>query len=416
MPGQVININRRKYAVGLFWQPTGAGFAARTYARMLARSVDKKLRLYTEYRAMVGLGSQRAGHHSGMPSAAAEVMDAMTEFNSFLAVFAVGNKFYLVAVRNGIVLEDKLFDNPDSARAEYSRLFEIPDWGALIAPGAWGMPRAIERNLSELVTGMARATLHPISRLFRVVASVAMVLVFLVALGMFFREPLKQMMTPPQIAQINPELAAEYKRQIAEKDKELDAQFDIKKPQPIVLPYDNLPDVAIRAETCYQAIGFVMQPIPGWNQVSADCGETHASARFSRSFGTLADFYNVATGLMPGAFVTENSPDSISLRVTLPAIASHASIDERDADTVVRAIQTAFQGISTDVDTNVVVDTLTNGIETVTLNIVEVAAQSKLTPMQFMKIFDDFGGVYMTRCAWNANNRIWNYEVIIYVK
>ena len=34
----------------------------------------------------------------------------------------------------------------------------------------------------------------------------------------------------------------------------------------------------------------------------------------------------------------------------------------------------------------------------------------------FMKIFEEFGGVYMTRCAWDASTRIWNYEVIIYAK
>ena len=261
--------------------------------------------------------------------------------------------------------------------------------------------------------------MRPISRLSRISLSVLMLVGFGVLLLTFFREPISQMMTPPQVAKIDPELAAEYKRQIEEKNKELDAQFNIEKetpPAPIVLPYDNLPDVARRAQVCYQAIGFVMQPIPGWNQVSAECGETHASARFTRDFGTLDDFYRVATELMPASFVQEESSDSIYVRATLPEIPTHASVDERDADTVVRDIQSIFQGISTSVETNVVVDTLTNGVETATLNIIEVAADSKLTPMQFMKIFDEFGGVYMTRCAWDAVRRIWNYEVIIYVK
>ena len=61
-------------------------------------------------------------------------------------------------------------------------------------------------------------------------------------------------------------------------------------------------------------------------------------------------------------------------------------------------------------------DTLTNGVDTVHLDIVEVGAESKLNPMQFMNMFSDFGGVYMTRCAWDAATRNWNYEVIIYAK
>lgn len=420
MANQIITINRKKYAVGLFWQPVGAGYVARSYARALSRSVDRKLNLFAEYRAMVALGSKRFGQRTGMPSAAAEVMDALTEYNSFLGVFGTGSAFYLVAVRNGIILEDKLFTDEEDARAEYFRLSEIPDWGALFAPGVWGMPRAIERNLSDLIRGGARAILRPISRVGTGIISLALVALFVLAVFYFFREPIGQMLMPrPQIAEINPELAEEYKKQIEEKSKELDEQFEIEKapqPEPLVMPYDYLPDPAARARVCYQAIGFLMQPIPGWNQVSAECGETHASVTFKRDFGTLGDFYNIATELMPGSFVQEQSEDTLMVRATLPAVKTVASLDERDVQTVLRDVQTAFQSINTPIDAAMVVDTLTNGVDTVHLNIVEVAAESKMVPMQFMKIFDDFGGVYMTRCTWDTAQRTWNYEVIIYAK
>ena len=89
MANQVISVDRKKYAVGLFWQPTGAGYVARNYARTLARSVDKKLNLFVEYRSMVGLGARRVGHRSGMDCAAVAVMDTLAEYYSFLAVFSV---------------------------------------------------------------------------------------------------------------------------------------------------------------------------------------------------------------------------------------------------------------------------------------------------------------------------------------
>ena len=193
MSGQVITLNKKKYAVGLFWQPTGAGYVARSYARTLARSVDKKLNLFTEYRGMVGLGARRAGHRSGMDSAAAAVVDTLGEFSSFLAVFAVDKKFYLVAVRNGIILEDKLFEREEDARSEYFKLSEIPDWAALFAPAPWGMPRAVERNLSDLTIRAIRAQLRPISRAWGVIASVLLIVAFVVSSIWFFREPLQQM-------------------------------------------------------------------------------------------------------------------------------------------------------------------------------------------------------------------------------
>lgn len=420
LANQVISVNRKKYAVGLFWQPVVVGRPVRNYARMLSRSIDKKLNLYTEFHAMVGLGSRSAGHKSGMPSAAAEILNAFPEYSSFLAVFRAGAVFYLVAVRNGVILEDKIFASEADARGEYARLAEIPDWGAFIAPGEWGMPRAVERTLAELVSGRGRGVLRAISRFRAVAFSVALLALFVVGFMTIFQDSLVQVMTPrPQISEIDPELAAEYKRQLEEKSKQLDQEFNIEKqpePEPLVMPYDNLPDVQARAELCYQAIGFLMQPIPGWNQVKAKCGETHASVEFNRGFGTLGDFYNIATDLMPGAFVQEISEDALVARATLPALPIVASQDERDAETIVRDITTLFQSINTTVDTEIVIDVLSNGVETAQVNIVEVAAASKLTPMQFMQIFADFGGVYMTGCEWNATDRTWNYEVIIYAK
>lgn len=420
MNSQVITINRKKYAVGLFWQPTGAGYVARSYARTLARSVDKKLNLFTEYKAMVGLGAKREGHRVGMESAAAAVTDALTEYSSFLAVFSVDKFFFLVAVRNGIILEDKIFEREEDARSEYFKLSEIPDWNALFAPSAWGMPRAVERNLSDLIINTSRSVLKPISRISTGFLSAVLLVLFVLAFGYFFREPIKQIVNPqPKLEQVDPELAAEYQKQVEEKNKELDAEFNIQKapqPEPLVMPYDYLPDPMERAEVCYQAIGFLMQPVLGWNQTSVECGETHAGAWFARSFGTLGDFYNYATDLMPRAFVQEESESSLYARVKLPTINTYASLDERDADTVMRDVMTAFQSIDTAVDMEAVVDTLTNGVETVYLNVIEIAADSKLVPMEFMKIFENFGGVYMTRCVWNVSTRTWNYEVIIYVK
>ena len=419
MSGQVITINRKKYAVGLFWQPTGAGYVARTYARALARSVDKKLNLYTEYRGMVGLGARRAGHRSGMDSAAAAVTDALGEYSSFLAVFGIDKYFYLVAVRNGVILEDKLFTSESDARAEYFKLSEIPDWGALFAPAPWGMPRAVERNLSDLIVRAVRAPLRPISRVGAGLVSGVLIIVFVIGSMWFFRDPLEQMATTSELSNISPELAAEFEKQVQEKNKELDAVFEIEKPAlpgPIVLPYEYLPDPMARAQVCYQAMGFLMQPITGWSQTNVECGETHAIAQFSRDYGTLDDFYMMATELMPASFVQQQSDNALTVRAKLPDVPTYASIDERDVETVLRAVMTAFQGIDTPADAAMVVDTLTNGVDTVYLNVVEVAAESKLVPTQFMQIFDDFGGVYMTRCAWNASARTWNYEAIIYAK
>jgi len=420
LANHIISVHRRKYAAGLFWQPVAVGSGGRTGARRLAHSIDGHYGLFVEYNQMIGLAHRRAGYRSGMPSAAAEVVEAMTEYSSFLAAFETNVGFYLVAVRNGIILQDKIYESESVARNEYSALAEMPDWGAFIAPSSWGMPRAVEHRIDDVITGHSHTALRSISMSASIVFSALVLLLFFVFVGTVFRTSILQTISPrPQMANIDSELAAEYKRQVDEKNKELDAAFNIEKklpPQPIVMPYELLPNMQSRAENCYRAIAFLMQPIPGWNQVSVKCDESHATAQLRRSFGTLGDFYNVAGGLMPGAFVQELSDDLISVRVALPKLKTFASQDERDADTIIRDVTTLFQGMDTPADIHAVTDTITNGVDTAYFDIVEIAASSKMVPMQFMKLFENFGGVYLTACDWNSSNRTWNYEVIIYAK
>lgn len=420
MANNIININRRNYVVGMIWQPMMAGFTVRNYARNLSKNIDKKLNLYTEYRMLIGVVSSRCGAHAGMLSAAAEVMESFVEYTSFLAVFSIEKRFYMVAARNGIILADKIFDSEREAREEYVKMSEIPEWGAFFAPGAWGMPRAAERNLADLLTGRAHSVLHSISRFRARVFSVFVLVAFLMALGGVFKDSVKQTFAPrPQVTELNPELVAEYKRQIEEKEKELDEQFEIEKtppPEPIVMPYEILPDPMERAWQCYQAVAFLMQSVSGWNQSNVVCGEGYAEAEFVRDFGTLDEFYNVLYGLMPGALVSEVNEDLLKVRVALPKLDVYSSQDERDADTVVRDVVSAFQGIDTSVDVNVTVDTLTNGVDVASVDVVEVGVVSKLTPQQFMKIFEEFGGTYLVRVSWNVRARSWNYEVLIYAK
>ena len=223
----------------------------------------------------------------------------------------------------------------------------------------------------------------------------------------------------PQVAKINPELAAEYKRQIDAKNKELDKEYNMRQEpviEPLVMPFDLLPDVVERADLCYKAIGFLMQPVTGWVQISSECDEKYVYAIFRRSFGTLDDFYSVAADIMPGVFVQEISDNEISVRAKLPERAPSPSRDERDADTIVRELTSRFQAIKLDVSMNITSDIIANDTQSEEIYVVEVSAESKMVPYEFMQIFDGFGGVYMTKVSWNMIKKIWNYEVIIYAK
>ncbi len=418
MNPHVITVDRKKYAIGLLWQPVSVGQNPRDYATKLSKSIDRGMNLYVEYRAMVGLGGRRQGQYGGMPVAAAEIMETFAEYSSFLAIFKENTGYWLVAVRNGIIIADKFFNDVTKARESFDEFMGLPDWGAIFAPSDWAVPRAVEKHLESVISGKSSAALHQISILNANLIFVGIGIAALFLLIMFFREPIGKMFAPrPQIAQIDENLAAEYKKRLEEKNKALDEQFQIVRAEqealkPPEMPYDNLPEPFERARLCYQAIAYVMQPIPGWVQTNAECGPDFARATLRRGFGNLGDFYAVAPGLMPGAQVTEWSDSEIEVRAALPALERFASLEEADIDTVSRSVSTLFQRLNMEVQINPGVEQVGN----VTVNRLEVAAQSKLVPEQFMEIFGEFSGVYMISVRWDARSRVWNYEVVIYVK
>ena len=415
---QIINIRHKKFATGLFWQPLSVGVAPLNYAKQLSQNIDKnkKYTLYVDYKSMVGLGNKSTGIYSGMTSAAAEIVDSLSEFVSFLGVFQAGTGYYMVAVRNGVIIRDILFETADQARKAYAELSNSPDWGALFAPASWGMPRSQEKFLYDLIRSNTSAKLRQINAFGSMLPSLLFFTVVVFVGAFLFRDKIGELFVEKQKIETNPELVAEYKHHIEEVKQEQERQEKIKEAQPIEYPFDYLPDVMERAKLCYKAIGFVMQPIAGWNQTYTKCDGDFVAATFTRDFGTLNDFYLTGAELMPGAIVQQVSENEIIVRVKLPELQTYSSLDERDVISAVRDVMTAFQTINIKADINAVKDTVSNGVNTENINIIEISAASKLIPSEFMKIFNDFQGVYMTSVVWNANTRTWKYEVIIYTK
>lgn len=413
---QTITVHRKKFATGLFWQPLGVGNTARNWAKKLSKTAGKKYTVFAEYKSMIGLGASRDGARVGMGSAAVQIVDSLSEFVSFLAVFSVDKNFYVIAVRNGIIIRDVLVENADVARKLYTELSGLPDWGLLIAPSSWGMPKSQDKNIEDLIEGSNIVRLKPIGFMKTVFPSMIFVLLF-VLFGIYvLSNPVKDVTNKKP--GLNTELANEYRRQIELKkqeilDKKLAEEAAI---ESFEYPYDKLPNVMERASLCYKAIAFVMQPVAGWNQTFAKCDGEYVSATFSRDFGTLNDFYEIGGDLMPGAIVQQTSEDEIIVRVKLPALQTSTSLEERDAITMARDVATVFQQINTKAEINNVTDTILNNGNEEKLNVTEVSVSSKLIPSEFMYAFKDFSGVYMTSVSWRANTKTWNYEVIIYTK
>lgn len=418
---QVITVNRKKYAAGLFWQPVAVGNAVNIYANQLEKNTKVKYTLYVEYKSMVGLATSHEGLHVGIPSAAAEVMNSLSEFVSFLGVFRAGKNFYLLAVRNGMIIRDVLLETENEARKAYVDLSAMPDWSALFAPSEWGMPRSQERDLSRLIGGVVGAKLQQINVLKTLIPSALIFLGFLLAVFLVVKLSDLRKITPPVKTELSPEAIAEYRRQIEIKNQELDKQFKIEKKQEqkkqeSFYPYNKLPYVMDKANLCYKAIGFVMQPVLGWVPSAVECNQDTVSATFRREYGTLNDFYAVGAEVMPGAQVEQLSNNEVRVRVKLPGLKTHKSIDDRDQATVMRDLISKYQKYSMTAEIKPGTEIIKKGVEKDIINVIQINASSKLIPQEYMLMFDGFQGVNLKTVDWSNTSRTWRYNISIYTK
>ena len=119
---------------------------------------------------------------------------------------------------------------------------------------------------------------------------------------------------------------------------------------------------------------------------------------------------------MPGGVVTQTSDNDISVRVKLPELKTRSSVDNRDQDTAIRDLFSVFQEMNMRATIRPANITMKDGGQKEIVKIIDVSANSKLIPSEFMSIFGNFNGVYMKSVGWNPNNRNWEYKVSIYTK
>ena len=419
----MITISRRKYAAGLFWQPAGGRGSSRENAAKIARIAKMRASLFVAFAGMIGLAANRRGMTAGMPVAAAEAIESLGE-NNFLAAFSVREGYWLLSVRGGIIIKDAVFSDAESVQREYAALNAMPDWKILIAPADWNAPAAMERHLSDIVSGSKKYRLANISNL----PGYVMTLIVLAAAGFvgykFFEEPIKKMIAPtPRQMDVAPEIVEEYEKKL----EEIEAPKPKQEPKKIrvPMPYDNLPSLGDKADQCRRAVAFLSQPIAGWVANSASCADGTATAHLLRNHGTIGDLYNEVGNKMPGVAIEETGGNDVILTARLRPLNGRTQIPIHSADEIMTAVQSVFQRINEDVDfrrdfVELEIPEISEGevpdTDASDVPVVKIDAVTKLQPREFIKIMNDLEGVRMPLVKWDNKNRNWIYEVIIFVK
>ena len=163
----VVTVDGQKFAVGLVWQPLQNLDDPIIEIRESAES-EAGADLYCLRPAATpqyGIGYSDLGHRDGMPSLAAAVAAALSDKSSVCAVFRVDEGWWLIAVRNDLILaeEDIVFANEVEAQKAYAAMMAVPDWGVKIVPPEWNIEGVEHADLAKLVRGMRKVRLQQIN-------------------------------------------------------------------------------------------------------------------------------------------------------------------------------------------------------------------------------------------------------------
>ena len=161
-----IAVGRRQVALGLLWQPAKPELALRDQAR-LAGGIGGGLDLHARTPAarQIGFAPSRDGFSPGM-LAGATAIDAAEWGDNWLAALRLpggGDFWWIVAMRDSQIYEDQLHIEEAAARRAFEASLEAPDWERTMAPDEWGVAKAEEVELADILSVKAAVRLRRIN-------------------------------------------------------------------------------------------------------------------------------------------------------------------------------------------------------------------------------------------------------------
>ena len=260
-----VTVDGQKFAVGLVWQPLQNLDDPIVEIRESAES-EAGADLYCLRPAATpqyGIGHSEFGHRDGMPSLAAAVAAALSDKGSICAVFKVDEGWWLIAIRNDLILaeEDIVFTNEVEAQKAYAAMMAVPDWDLRIVPPEWNIEGVQQQDLGKLIRGMRKVRLQQINaqRRTKFLLVIAILIVLVVGyliwmlvgtLNKIFSGPDIDHPTPPTPRPIGPEA-----------------------PMPDTLkPWESVADIHAFFSQCWTSVHQVQAIIvPGWTMGNVQC-------------------------------------------------------------------------------------------------------------------------------------------------
>jgi len=253
----------RRMALGLQWEPRQTDKSLNAQARESAfDEVVPGLATVFADGAQVGFGLKAEGARAGMVAAATAIPQRVTG-DSWVGAFrleaeddAGGVAWWLVALRDGLVYEDRVLRDAPMAQEAFFDLLEVPGWKARICPEGWNMPDTVDLTLGHLLPRRARgaAVLRPHDPKVIWAPRVA-ILLMLAMLGggaLFYQSYMEEQR---RLADLERRRAAEEARRAALN----------------IAPWVNTPDLAAFIRACSVGMDEVFVLPPGWRLTALGC-------------------------------------------------------------------------------------------------------------------------------------------------
>ncbi len=422
---KVVN-NDVEYAVGLFWQPLQDVDDPISEIRETI-NIDPDTDLYCLYYGnspQYGIGSSKKGLFEGQAVGAIAVLESLKEYSSFLAVFEVPEGFWLLAVRNDLILpqEDMLYTDEEEAKKAFASLSELPDWEYKVAPQSWLIDDSQQVDLSVLLKKVHQVHLQKLSsaRGTKILISLALLIMGVIGLiGFFIYSAIKEVreeekiMKPlppkPEIRTIEPE-----KKQVK--------------------PWEKLVAVEPFLNRC-QEYSFQLKSmvIPGWSLNNIVCtpqemttGWTKTGGKGSRLAWVLAavreyDFTKVQVELdASGTSATAKIPfGDLPTDVSLPTLSYEVlyrdmlDISQATGQSITMSQGTVTVSANANPSQNKGPITPSQGEVYTYLNF---GFSTPFVPLTWVGFFDKFSAIELSEIEYDPKSLTWKYKGRIYAQ
>lgn len=420
----VVTVDGQKFAVGLVWQPLQNLDDPIVEIRESAES-EVGADLYCLRPAATpqyGIGYSDLGHRDGMPSLAAAVAAALSDKSSICAVFRVEEGWWLIAVRNDLILaeEDLVFANEVEAQKAYAAMMAVPDWEIKIVPPEWNIEGVEHTDLAKLVRGMRKIRLQQINaqRRTKFLLLIAILIVVVVGYSVWL-------------------LVGAWNKLISKPDipHAVPSQVTIEPMAPtpeLPKPWEVVPDVHAFFSQCWTSVHQVQAIIvPGWTMGTIQCTPKEMTTSWRLT--------NIKEGRLPWMrfgiekyqlknFAIEIGVDGTSangvMRFTkIPMVSSDPSLTAKELEEDVREIQQST-GLNFQFSRQTLLDPPNRPDGSRPANqksytYYSFAILSPYPPMEWEKFFTKFSGLELLKLEYtpsgDATNK-WKYEGRIYAK